>query len=175
MAQPLNLQDAIFNLQKYLRAISFADTRVSRPPLDGIFDTATEDAVRSFQSSRGMNANGLVDRATWDAIYEEYKALAYWSRLLETLMERKPSLMGFFQKSKGYYSKEKGFLIKVSGEFAASLIAGPDISLTLKTLLSEFEGRNILNEPFTVLSDAKVKNEAIHIIDELEELIGQSE
>lgn len=76
MAQPLNLQDAIFNLQKYLRAISFADTRVSRPPLDGIFDTATEDAVRSFQSSRGMNANGLVDRATWDAIYEEYKALA---------------------------------------------------------------------------------------------------
>ena len=76
MAQPLNLQDAIFNLQKYLRAISFADTRVSRPPLDGIFDTATEDAVRSFQSSRGINANGLVDRATWDAIYEEYKALA---------------------------------------------------------------------------------------------------
>ena len=106
---------------------------------------------------------------------EEYKALAYWSRLLETLMERKPSLMGFFQRSKGYYNKEKGFLIKVSGEFAASLIAGPDISLTLKTLLSEFEGRNILNEPFTVLSDAKVKNEAIHIIDELEELIGQSE
>lgn len=81
MAQPLNLQDAIFNLQKYLRAISFADTRVSRPPLDGIFDTATEDAVRSFQSSRGMNANGLVDRATWDAIYEEYKALDDYAEL----------------------------------------------------------------------------------------------
>lgn len=76
MEQPLNLQDAIFNLQKYLRAISFADTRVSRPPLDGIFDSATEDSVRSFQASRGLNANGLVDRATWDAIYEEYKALA---------------------------------------------------------------------------------------------------
>lgn len=81
MAQPLNLQDAIFNLQKYLRAISFADTRVSRPPLDGIFDTATEDAVRSFQSSRGMNANGLVDRATWDAIYEEYKSLDDYAEL----------------------------------------------------------------------------------------------
>lgn len=76
MEQPLNLQDAIFNLQKYLRAISFADTRVSRPPLDGIFDSATEDSVRSFQASRGLNANGLVDRATWDAIYEEYKALS---------------------------------------------------------------------------------------------------
>ena len=76
MQEPLNLQDAIFNLQKYLRAISFADPRVSRPPLDGIFDSATEDSVRSFQSSRGLNANGLVDKLTWDAIYEEYTALA---------------------------------------------------------------------------------------------------
>lgn len=76
MERPLNLQDAIFNLQKYLRAISFADKRVSRPPLDGIFDSATEDAVRSFQASRGLNANGIVDRMTWDAIYDEYKALA---------------------------------------------------------------------------------------------------
>lgn len=76
MDQPLNLQDAILNLQKYLRAISFADPRISRPPLDGIFDSATEESVRSFQSSRNLNANGLVDKATWDAIYEEYKALA---------------------------------------------------------------------------------------------------
>ena len=76
MERPLNLQDAIYNLQKYLRAISFADERVSRPPLDGIFDSATEESVRSFQSSRGMNASGIVDKATWDAIYEEYKALA---------------------------------------------------------------------------------------------------
>lgn len=76
MERPLNLQDAIFNLQKYLRAISFADKRVSRPPLDGIFDSATEDAVRSFQASRGLNANGIVDKMTWDAIYDEYKALA---------------------------------------------------------------------------------------------------
>ncbi len=115
------------------------------------------------------------ESATKALAEDDYKALPYWSRLLETLMERKPSLMGFFQKSRGYYSKEKGFLIKVGGEFAASLIAGPDISLTLKTLLSEFEGRNILAEPFTVLSDAKVKSDAIHVIDELEELIGQSE
>lgn len=104
---------------------------------------------------------------------DEYKALSYWTRLLEMLLERKPSLMGFFQKSKAYYSKEKGFLIKVGGEFAANLISGPDISLTVKTLLSEFEGRNILSEPFTVLSDAKVTSEAINIVDELEELIGQ--
>ena len=106
---------------------------------------------------------------------DEFKALAYWPHLLEALMERKPSLMGFFQKSKGYYNAEKGFLIRVSGDFAANLISGPDISLTVKTLISEFEGRNILNDPFNVLSDAKVANDAINIIDELEELIGQDE
>ena len=76
MQAPLNLQNAILNLQKYLRAISFADPRISRPPLDGIFDSATEDSVRSFQASRGLNANGLVDKLTWDTIYEEYSALA---------------------------------------------------------------------------------------------------
>ena len=76
MEQPLNLQDAIYNLQKYLRAISFADSRVSRPPLDGIFDSATEESVRSFQATRELNPDGLVNRETWDAIYDEYKALS---------------------------------------------------------------------------------------------------
>ena len=96
MQEPLNLQDAIFNLQKYLRAISFADPRVSRPPLDGIFDSATEDSVRSFQASRGLNANGLVDKLTWDAIYEEYKALA--------LVEELP----FFPSSPTDYAAKSG-------------------------------------------------------------------
>ena len=96
MQEPLNLQDAILNLQKYLRAISFADTRVSRPPLDGIFDSATEDSVRSFQASRGLLANGIVDKATWDEIYEEYKALA--------LAEELP----FFPSSPTNYSAKLG-------------------------------------------------------------------
>ena len=73
--EPLNLQEAIFNLQKYLRAISFADPRVARPPLDGIFDDATTESVKSFQESRGISANGIVDKALWDAIYAEYRAL----------------------------------------------------------------------------------------------------
>ncbi|MBE6655444.1 MAG: DNA polymerase III subunit gamma/tau [Ruminococcaceae bacterium] len=132
--------------------------------------SASESAIKEAPKN-AMETDARSKNVSTD----EFKALAYWPRLLEALMERKPSLLGFFQKSKGYYNKEKGFLIKVASEFAASLIAGPDISLTVKTLLSEFEGRNVLSEPFTVLSDAKVKNEAIHIIDELEELIGQND
>lgn len=75
MQQPLNLQDAIFNLQKYLRAISHSDPKIIRPPLDGIFDSDTERSVRSFQENRSLNANGIVDKATWDAIYSEYREL----------------------------------------------------------------------------------------------------
>ena len=75
MQQPLNLQDAIFNLQKYLRTISYSDPKIIRPPLDGIFDSATEESVRSFQENRALNADGIVNKATWDAIYAEYKQL----------------------------------------------------------------------------------------------------
>lgn len=81
MREPIYLQDAIYNLQKYLRALSFVDNRISRPPLDGIFDTATEDSVRSFQKAYGVGAGGLVDKATWDAIYEKYKELNALSEL----------------------------------------------------------------------------------------------
>jgi Putative peptidoglycan-binding domain-containing protein len=32
---------------------------------DGVFSTATEDAVKSFQTSRGLTANGIVGATTW--------------------------------------------------------------------------------------------------------------
>ena len=75
MDTPLNLQDAIFNLQTYLRAISFSDDRIERVPIDGIFDSDTEKAVRSFQQTRGLPATGIVDKMTWDAIYGEFKRI----------------------------------------------------------------------------------------------------
>lgn len=75
MDRPLNLQDAIRNLQKYLRAISFVDSRITRVPIDGLFDSDTQKAVSEFQASRGLVETGIVDKATWDAIYEEYLEL----------------------------------------------------------------------------------------------------
>lgn len=75
MNAPLNLNQAIKNLQLYLRGISFVDERIGRVPIDGIFDSATEEAVASFQRTRGLPETAIVDRVTWDAIYEEYLAL----------------------------------------------------------------------------------------------------
>lgn len=76
MDTPLNLQEAIINLQTYLRAISFVDDRIERLAIDGIFDGITENAVRSFQRTRALPATGIVDKSTWDAIYSEYKQIA---------------------------------------------------------------------------------------------------
>lgn len=75
MNGPLNLNQAIRNLQFYLRTISFFDERIERVPVDGLFDSVTEAAVASFQRTRGLPESAIVDRATWDAIYEEYLLL----------------------------------------------------------------------------------------------------
>ena len=106
---------------------------------------------------------------------DEYRALPYWNALLETLAERKPSLAAFFRNAKGYYSQKDGFLIKVAGDFAVALINGPDVLHEVKALVSEHEKRNVMSEPFSVISDSKAKENAMQFIDELEELIGDNQ
>lgn len=96
MQQPLNLQDAIFNLQTYLRSISYSNNAVIPPPIDGIFDSATEQSVRSFQQAYGLKANGIVDKSTWNAIYEEY------------LLTKKEESLPFFPSYAHNYSAKLG-------------------------------------------------------------------
>ncbi len=39
-------------------------------PIDGVFGTETEAAVRAFQQSRGLTVDGIVGRVTWINIDE---------------------------------------------------------------------------------------------------------
>ena len=44
------------------------------PPVDGIFESDTEEALRNFQSLRGLPVTGNADRRTWELLYEAYRA-----------------------------------------------------------------------------------------------------
>ena len=63
---------AVTNLQRYLLQLSYFDDRIPPVPIDGIFDTATKDALMAFQRVAGLPATGRGDAATWDALYLAY-------------------------------------------------------------------------------------------------------
>lgn len=60
--------DAVFELQGFLRNIGRLDNNISRVVPDGIFGSETTDAVRSFQRKHGINETGIVDFETWESI-----------------------------------------------------------------------------------------------------------
>lgn len=72
MPREFTERQAILNLQRYLRQLSFFDTRLPELPLDGIFESETREAVEIFQQNNGLPVTGEADRATWDAIYIAY-------------------------------------------------------------------------------------------------------
>ena len=65
---------AIRQLQRYLRTLHYFDNAGGRVPVDGIFDAATEDAVRAFQEKNALPVTGRADLATWEALLAAYNA-----------------------------------------------------------------------------------------------------
>lgn len=64
--------EAVTNLQRYLLQLSHFDDRIPPVPIDGIFDTATGEALRAFQAVAGLPVTGRGDKETWDALYLAY-------------------------------------------------------------------------------------------------------
>ena len=65
-------RDAIMNVQKYLRHLSFHSDNFSDVPLDGIWDSATRLALTTFQKEQGLAPTGKVNRETFDILKREY-------------------------------------------------------------------------------------------------------
>ncbi len=72
-SRPLNEEQAITNLQRYLRRLSYEGLGGNRVPIDGIFDRDTRDALMLFQQNIGLPATGIADKQTWDMLYKEYQ------------------------------------------------------------------------------------------------------
>ena len=65
-------RDAIRNIQRYLRHLSFHNEDIPTVPLDGIYDRSTRESVIAFQQANGLSPTGVVDRETWDKLKESY-------------------------------------------------------------------------------------------------------
>lgn len=59
-------------LQYYLRYIAQFVPTVPSVVMDGIFGSATEEAVRAFQSAYRLTPDGIVGELTWNRLYNVY-------------------------------------------------------------------------------------------------------
>jgi peptidoglycan hydrolase-like protein with peptidoglycan-binding domain len=103
-----NQKEYILNLQRYLRQLSATEPDITPPPLDGIFDTATENSLRQYQALRGLPVTGRADLETWTLLYEDY---------LESL-EKQATAEGLFlfpdfPDDYAVYPEEEHFLVMV--------------------------------------------------------------
>jgi hypothetical protein len=66
-----NVGDDVYALQAMLNALGFTDAQGKPLVLDGIFGPRTEQAVRAFQTSRGIRVDGIVGPQTWGELYSQ--------------------------------------------------------------------------------------------------------
>lgn len=67
-----NYSPAVANLQRYLRQLAYSEPDIGQVPVDGIFDTATRDALQNYQRMAGLPVTGTADRTTWERLYADY-------------------------------------------------------------------------------------------------------
>lgn len=72
MATNIFEKDAIKNIQRYLRQLSFHDDGINPVPIDGIWADQTRRALIQFQRSQGIPATGSVDNNTWAILKQKY-------------------------------------------------------------------------------------------------------
>ena len=75
MYGPEQLNDHVRELQEYLRLLSMTDERYPLLGVDGFFGPQTTEAVKIFQAQTDSPVTGTVQRADWERIVREYKAL----------------------------------------------------------------------------------------------------
>ncbi len=63
-------------IQYFLGVVSQFDSRVPDVPVTGNFGEQTENSVSQFQSAYGLPVTGIVDRATWDVLYDTYETIS---------------------------------------------------------------------------------------------------
>ena len=123
-----NEREAVRNLQRYLRQLSY-HYDITPPPIDGIFERDTERALREFQAMQGLPVTGRADRQTWDALYTMYRA-----SIAENEPPRTVAILPFVAGEILLSEGDEGFIIHVLQfmlrELGESLIELEDVEIT---------------------------------------------
>ena len=145
-------RDAIENVQRYLRHLAFHDDRIGAPgsvPLDGIWESATREALIKFQQSRGLPVTGTVDRATWDILKAEYDA--------SVAQNSPPAMLALFPRYPAGFTIKKGdtgFLVDTVQYLLEQLerlyhfpnyTASGTFDDPTETYVRDFQHRNLIN------------------------------
>ena len=62
-------------LQFWLSTLAQYESRIPSVTVDGIFGSGTAAAVRAFQRRYGLTADGIVGRATWTELYDQFRSI----------------------------------------------------------------------------------------------------
>ena len=146
MPSQQNGSDAIKNIQRYLRQLSYHNDAINPVPIDGVWATATQRAVAEFQRQNGLPVTGTVDRNTWERLKEEYdRSIA---------VNSPPESLELFPREPQDYALsvgDKGFLVDTVQYILSeleSIYYFPSFSLTgtyddiTASVVAEFQKRN---------------------------------
>lgn len=67
--------DEVRVVQYFLAVVGTFNDAVPSVAINGTFDEATENAVKSFQTYAGLEPDGIVGEKTWDALYNDYRGI----------------------------------------------------------------------------------------------------
>lgn len=70
---PGDVNPNIYIIQEMLGYISLSIPAIPYIENNDVFDVATEQAVRAFQGTQGLEPTGIVDEETWNSIVEVYR------------------------------------------------------------------------------------------------------
>ena len=144
-----NEEQAIRNLQRYLRQLSYFDDDIEPILTNGVWDDETRDALLAFQRKNRLSPTGVADEQTWNLLFSQYR---------ESVEENSPpSNVPFFPRQPQGESLgfgDKGFVVSVIQYMLSELSVLYDrfdnveingiYDENTRAAVSEFQKRNLL-------------------------------
>ena len=66
---------AVEQVQFWLNTLAQYDSAIPAVKVDGVYGTATANAVRAFQRKYGLTVDGIVGQTTWKELYDEFLSI----------------------------------------------------------------------------------------------------